>query len=353
MLGAIAVLVFGLNFLKGSSLFSDNQNYYAVYQHVDGLKSDNQVTVNGLKVGRVANISFIPGTKGNILVEFTIDDQMIHIPKNSIALIMSTDLLGSRSLAIKLGNDSIFIAFGDTIQSEVQKSLQDEVNAQVLPLKQKAEELIGSMDSAVTIVKMILNKDMRDNLKKSFESIKRGINTFEKTSLRMDTLIVEEKARIHEILVNFQSISSNFKKNNEKLTNVIENFSSISDTLAQANIAETMQNANRALTQMAEIMEKINNGDGSMGMLLHDDKLYKRLQGSADEFEDLLEDMRINPKRYVHFSIFGRRDKNKPKKKDKDKDQPQVQTQTQTQTAPPDSIPDLTPDSIPDSDNGK
>jgi len=158
-------------------------------------------------------------------------------------------------------------------------------------------------------VQAVLDKDARKNLSQSFESIKRAIASFEKTALRIDTLVGSEKYKLQNIFTNVESISSNLKENNENLSSAIRNFASISDSLAQINIASTINNANVALKNITVVMDRINNGEGTIGQLINNDTLYSNLENATNDIDLLLEDMRIHPKRYVHFSIFGRRDK--------------------------------------------
>lgn len=306
----IAMLIYGFNFLKGKSLFSEQQDFYAVYSHVDGLIEANTVQINGLRVGRVNTIKLHPDFPGKIVVSFSINNNYdIQIPDNSIAKIISSDLMGTRAIQILLGNSKQYTKQGDTLTSEIQASLSDEVNAQVRPLKEKAENLILSIDSVMSVVQAVFNQSARDNLTRSFESIKLSLETFQKTSLRMDTLVASEKEKLGVIFSKIESISSNIANSNEKLTNVINNFSDISDSLAQANIRSAIENTNIALRQASEIMDKINKGEGSLGMLVNDKGLYQHLDSAATNVNNLVNDLNSHPKRYVHFSIFGKKDK--------------------------------------------
>ena len=199
---------------------------------------------------------------------------------------------------------------GDTLSSLIAPDLQAQVSEQIAPLKAKSEELLASIDSAVTIVRSIFDENTRNNISESFESLNKSFRNFENTSLQLDTLIASEKAKLSRILTNVESISANIAANNDNLTNVIDNFSSISDSLAQADIASTINNAKFALEEVASIMQKIGSGEGSLGQFINDDELYDRLSSASDQLDALLEDMRLHPDRYVHFSVFGRKEKN-------------------------------------------
>lgn len=315
VLSSIGLLYFGLNFLKGNNIFSEQRQYYAVYDHVNGLTVDNAVTLNGFKVGKVNKASLILDKPGKILVGIILQEEGLQIPANTIARIISQDLLGTKAIALIFDGDTAFAQIGDTLISEVEKELQESVDERLKPLEKKTKQLLGSIDSAVVIVQTILNTDARDNLSASFKSIKKSFETLEQTATKVDNLVASESEKISSIISNVQSISLNLKENNKQITNVINNFSEISDSLAKVDFANTMMNASRALKQTAEIMTKVNSGEGTIGMLLHNDTLYSNLSSSALELDMLLEDMRVNPKRYVHFSIFGGKDKDKPEKK--------------------------------------
>jgi len=290
---ALVLFIWGFSFLKGFNLFKEQRVVYAVYQQVSGLSRANPVSINGLKVGQVSDIYFEPGFSGNIIVKLTIETQ-IPIPRNSIALIYSSDLMGSKAIDLKLGNDSLYIKNGDTLATKVEASLKEAVNQQIQPLKAKAEELIVSIDSVVTVIKQIFSEKARENLTSSLASVQKTFENLENASFNLDQMIAAEKVRFGEIMYNLESI----------IDNMLSNFSTLSDSLAKAKIPQTFANINRVVGDVAGIVDKINNGEGSIGMLVNDEALYNDLQRSAEQLNLLLEDIRINPKRYVRFSLF-------------------------------------------------
>jgi phospholipid/cholesterol/gamma-HCH transport system substrate-binding protein len=307
VVGGIVAFIWGFNYLKGSNAFNPKRTFYGVYKNVDGLIESNPVLVNGLRVGRVDNIELHPDNSGRIVVSMTIENDDIRVSKNSIAEIASADIMGSKAIHLIFGTDKTEAHDGDTLLAKAQIDLTSRVSAELLPIKEKAEKLIGSIDSTMIVVQAILDKNARDNLSKSFESIKNAISTFEQTSLRLDDMVASEKTKLSVIFTKIESISSNIAKNNDKLTNIINNFSSISDSLAKANIRSTIDNANKTLLHTSFIMEKINKGEGSMGMLINNDSLYRKLDKSSEDLDKLLNDIRINPERYINFSVFGKK----------------------------------------------
>lgn len=315
LLAAIALFIFGFNYLKGRNIFNPQAKYYAVYDHIDGLVEANPVQVSGYSIGQVTKIDFEKGNTGRIMIEFSVNKGDFQIPDNSVAKIISSDLLGSKAVQIVIGNSTKMLAPGDTLLSDVESSLGEAVNKQVLPLKNKAEKLMLSIDSVLAVIQYIFNEKSREDIKQSLESVNLAIRTLKKTALRVDTLVSEQRFRLSRISANVESITGNLKNNNEKLSKIIANFSSISDSLAKANLATTINNANTALSQAASITEKINKGEGSMGMLVNNDSLYRNLNSAARDLDLLLEDLRLHPGRYVHISVFGKKDKSDKQKK--------------------------------------
>ena len=310
---SIAILVLGANFLKGDgNPFIEKNVFYATYNNISGLTENNNIQVNGLNVGKIKSIQLLPHSNDNaslILVSFIIDNPLVRIPLGSEARIISLDLLGTKVISLKLSDTLAYYQTGDTIGGGIEKDLEDQVSAQLAPLKEKTTELLGSIDSAVTIVQTILNKDARQNLSASFQSIKRAIETFENVAIKMDNLVAEEKIRLSNILLNVESITSNVKRSNDDITKILANFESISDTLAQANIAQTVLTANSALSEVSAVFKKVNAGEGTLGMLVHNDTLYQHVEEAAKDLDLLLWDMKAHPERYVHVSILGKKKK--------------------------------------------
>jgi len=314
----LGILYWGLNFLKGIDIFHDRTEYFAVYDEVQGLTISNPVQINGLTVGSVQSINFMEDNSGRIIVAFEMRKVTIKLPKYTVARIVSTDLLGSKSIKLVLGDGlGVYHQAGDTLRSSVEASLTEEVNNQILPLKAKAEELLSSLDTLVRVVQAILNKEARENLSASFVSIKNALATFELVALRTDTMITREKEKLDQIMTNFQSISSNLRNNNENITRILDNAAFISDSIAMSDITATINNAGIAFKSAAEIMEKVNRGEGSLGQLVNNDSLYFHLESSARDLDKLLIDLEEHPNRYVQVSIFGKKDKEK-KREDKE-----------------------------------
>jgi len=163
----------------------------------------------------------------------------------------------------------------------------------------------------MTVVTMLLNPKTRDNIDKSFESVRRSILSLEQTAYKLDEMIVNEKGHVSSVMTNLSDITGNLNKNEQKLNNIINNFSTISDTLAKSQIRSAVANASATMKELNDLLSRINRGEGTLGKLAKNDSLYNNLNSSAASLDKLLKDLEENPKRYVHFSLFGRKDKKK------------------------------------------
>jgi len=300
---ALILLYWGFNFLSGLSVFNKQRIFYAKYDKVNGLVVANPISINGLRVGQVKALYFDPNGKGLIIAELLIEDP-IPVPDNSVARISSSDLLGSKVIDLKLGNSSRMAEPGDTLRSRTDATLSEEVNLQLLPLKKKAEDLIGSIDSVVTLIQTVLNKNTRENLVASIDNIKLTISNLASTTHNIDTLVSTEKNRISGIISNIESISRNLRQNNDQISNVIRNFSTLSDSLAASQVPTTLRKVGKTLTEINVILDKINRGEGTLGMLVNNDTLYQELEKSAAELNKLIEDIKANPRKYLKISVF-------------------------------------------------
>lgn len=314
-IAGLALLYWGINFLKGKDLFRKERTFYAVYDKVNGLVKANPVLVNGFRVGQVEDMYFHPDNSGKVVVVLTINNNDILIPSNTVARLYSSDLLGSKAVELQLGNATAEAKEGDTLKTIVEGSLTEAV---ITPIKEKFEKVMVSLDSVLLIIKEVFNEKTKDNLEQSFESIRITLNNLEHTTYSIDTLFTAQHHNLANIIANVQSISDNIKNNNDKITNIITNFSAISDTVAKSNIASTINNADKSLKEFSEIVTKINRGEGSLGMLVNNDSLYNNIEKSSKELNELIEDIKLNPRRYLNFSVFGpskkKNEYTKPKK---------------------------------------
>ena len=307
ILVVVSMLVVGVNYLKGLNILSSNQTYYAKYEDIGGLQIGSSVNVNGYQVGMVSDIDLVISNKPILLVTLVLDKEF-KIANNSVAKIVNQDLMGTKGISLFLGDSDVFLNVEDTLISSIEASLQEEVNAQILPLKKKAEELIGSMDSLMIILTSVLNKDARNNLSNSLSSLDRTFLLMSETMERVNGIVGENDEKINNIIVNLESISNNIKYNNTSISKTLSNLSSISDSLVNSDINSLIEN-------FSIISEQINRGKGSLGLLINDESIYTNLEKSSSELAELIEDIKNNPSRYINFSLVGRNNNYKKKNK--------------------------------------
>lgn len=300
---SIAILIWGLSYLKGRDIFKKNNLYHVVYERIDGLSESNKVILNGYQIGQVSEIQFSKNRMDRLIVTFTVDSK-IKIPLNSVAQIVSSDLMGTRSIDIILSNESGFHQPSDTISGSVEQDLREQVSMQVLPIKNKAEQLLGTLDSAITVLTVIFNEDARQNLSESFQNINRTIENIERTTSDLQSVVASEKENVKEIIANFRDITEVFNQNTAQLENVITNLSAFSDTLSQVSVTPVLNNIMTATNEIKGVIEKLNQDDNTAGLLLNDERLYNSLSLLTSDLGSLVRDIQNNPQRYLQFSAI-------------------------------------------------
>ena len=297
---AIVILILGFNFLKGTDLTKRSEKLYAVFPNVKGLAVSNAVIINGLPVGKVSNMAETDPNMSGIIVEINLDKH-INIPENSQVTINS-ELLGSGSLEILMGNSGTLAASGDTLESVVKAGLMDNLSENIRPT-------MDNVNSTLTELQVLIKKTsaiMDDGTDKNLRSI---IANLQHSTASLDRLISSQNGVLMKSLNNVESITGNLASNNEKISNTLGNLEATSAKFAAADIEQVLQSVSGTMQKLEATVEKISSTDGSLGMLLNDRQLYKEIRETNRSLTTLLDDVRVNPKRYVSISVFGRKDK--------------------------------------------
>lgn len=298
---AITILVIGYSFLRGNDLFSSENTYYTDYDNVDGLVVSNPVMVNGFKIGRVSKTTLMDN--GKIRTEFKIKKEY-KIPSNTIARISSDGFLGGKVIVFELGNSKTYAKDGDPLQSDVQANLLQKVE----PLQKKIEDLVERLDSVLFAVNTALDEEFQRDFKSSLRSISISLKNVEKITTDVEGLMGSERERLARIMQNLESITHNFKNNGDKINQIMANLDQLSSDLSKTEIKATVDNAYQTMKDVQEITDKINKGEGSLGLLLNDDKLYDNLSRTSASLDELVQDLKTNPGKYLKISIFGKKD---------------------------------------------
>lgn len=300
-IGAIALFIWGYNFMKGRNLFDGNiSTYFSEYQNVQGLNGASKVTVNGFQVGKVQSITFNtdPNKKGQLLVEFSMEADF-EFSKNSEVKIYSDGFMGGKALAIIPSYEGEKAMPGDYLKGSIESDIFSSVSEKLNPLQAKIESVIVTADSLLVGLNHVLDDKTRTHLKNSISEFDQSMTNFEKITTNINEILEQNKQNLEKTL-----------SNAEKAT---QNFGSLADTLnseiQEAQIANTMKELKMTIGNINSIVANLDNGKGSLGKLLNDEKMYTNLTNASKEMEELLREMKEHPKRFVHFSLFGKKDK--------------------------------------------
>ena len=294
ILSGIFLFLLGYNFLNSTSLFKKENRLFALYENVEGLQVGTKVTVNGLSVGKVSKIDFLPGTN-KILVSFTIRNDVVF-SKNSVAELYEAGLIGGKSIAIHPVYDN-YIKFksGDTLKSSVKPGLTDVVNQQIAPLQQKLEKVLSNADSLFSGVNNVLNTGGKNNLSTTLENLSSAVKNSDEFISRLNSISKNQNKNINRTI--------------ENLSMITESLNKISDSLSESSLKQTIYNFEKLSSNFNQVLMEIQNGNGTINKLIYQDSLYQNLKNSSKAIEILLKDLKSNPKRYVHFSLFGKKEK--------------------------------------------
>jgi len=300
---SIATFIWGMNYLKGIDFFKKNTTFFVIYPRVDGLVKSSTVNLNGYQVGQVKDIGLSERNDGTLLVSFSLEGDF-KLPKGTVARIISSDIMGTRSIKLEITDSMEYYRENDTIPGTIEGDLKEQVSMQVLPLKNKAEQLLSSLDSAITVVTYIFNEETRKNLSESFEHINQTIMNIRETSGMLNEMMKTQYVNIEGTMVNLKQITDTLNKSTSDFNNIIANASSISDSIAGTDIRQLLLDLSQSADGINQIIQKVNANEGTAGRLINDPGLYQNINQLSQSLDDLLNDLRSNPKRYVHFSAF-------------------------------------------------
>ena len=302
--GAIALLtiivfIWLFNFLKGKDFLKSTAIYYSVYEKVGGLAESSPVEVNGFRVGVVQSIDFIDAQSGRLLVVFSVNKNF-KLPKNTVAEIVPISLLGGMKVQFVYGNGPGTYAEHDTIPGRLAESIIDKMQTELIPVKDKITNLLTVLDSVITSVNEVMNTDFKKNLKGTLSNLN-------STSKSLDNIVGSKEKELKATLDNLNKFTQMLSDNSGKMSKTFNNLETITDTLAASDIYASVTNLKKSLEKAALMIDNMNKGKGSAGQFLTNDTLYTNMTNSLESLNVLLQDMKANPKRYVHFSIFGKK----------------------------------------------
>ena len=309
---AIGLLVAGINFLKGNSFFGGDDSYYAYFPNSGGVAVAGSVYVNGVVVGKILDIELTNKTDSlkKVLIKFSIQESGFKIPKGSILEAGSIDLF-NKGLLLKMNPDISkgFYKPGDYLQGLVTIDITTQVKAYADPLVQKVQTALGSIDKMVNSLSAFWDTTGNSEVTGSLKELKLAIHKLGGVAGQVETLVAEEKVKFGRIMSNVESISLNLKKSNDQITSILGNAKQFTDDLVTSQFKQVINNASETIKHLNTILGDANNGEGTLGKLLTDDKLYNELVETNKDLQDLVKDIELHPERYIHFSVLGAKTK--------------------------------------------
>jgi phospholipid/cholesterol/gamma-HCH transport system substrate-binding protein len=310
----IVLLYSGVNFLKGNSIFEKDRVYYATFSNSNGIAVSNEVQLNGFKIGMVKSIGLHPKNAQEILVTFSITNDEILIPEGSQIGMISSDLLGTKALSLVMNTEPVpqakYYEGGDTLTSFVEDDIATQINEQLIPLKKKTEQLIGSVEGIIVSINAFWDTSAAYTIDESLYEFREGIAKFGNLANNLSMMINEEIMVVDHVLNNVDQVTGNLAEKSAAISKTIDNVETISGTLADTDIKAVVESTRKTLEELNAVLAKVNSGEGSIGALLKTDSLHRELLETNQSVQNLLDDMEANPNKYVHFSLFGRKTKN-------------------------------------------
>lgn len=294
VIGGILLFIMGFSYLKSTPLFDNSKTLYAVYPNVGGLQSGTVVSINGYGVGKVNDIRFID-SQGNLIVTFTVSSEF-QFSKNSMVELYDTGIIGGKGLQIlPVFDGSPNVQSGDTLNTETRPGLTELAQQKLTPLFKKFESAVTDANSVLLNVNDVLDTETRSDLRKAINGLSNLMVSLNGSATTLDKLLKDNQGKLGSSLENFDVLTSNFAK--------------LSDSLNNAGLSSTLASLQSTAASLDNIMSKLEKGDGSLGQLINDKQLYSNLNSASRELDLLLQDFRLNPKRYVNVSVFGKKQK--------------------------------------------
>ncbi len=301
-IGIFAVLMIccawaGIRFLSGIDIFNRNVNYYASYDNINGIQNASAVMVQGVKVGSVTAINLDPSNSDKVVLTLSIKHQY-QIPSDTEAKIFSPGIMSSMAIGLTLGKSASYLKDGDMIKSGVEKGLMDMAGPQLEVLTTQLSNVSEKLTQTLTSVNTLLSTNQQ-NINKTLDNVNA-------LSTNLNLLLANERKNMELAIEGFSELSQTLGNNSNNIDSILLNVNTLTTQLADANLGESLS---ATLAELNTTLATLNSAEGSVGMLLNDEALYNNLASASENLSTLLGDLQENPKRYVHFSLFGRKDK--------------------------------------------
>lgn len=306
---AITALVLGFDFLKGNNTFKKGRDYYVIYERVPGLQESDPIKVNDLLVGRVKELKLRPDY--SIVARLNISESF-DIPKDTRAMISAVDFLGAKQVDLVIGTAPVLARSGDTLMGSVEMGIQQAIRQELQPITAKVQELMGSIDSSMTVVNAIFSGETGNDVTSSVTSIAEALENFNTVSKRIDNMVARQANNVDSIFSNLADVTGALASSDVQLSLIVNNMADITDSLAAADFAGAVSDARDALQGLSGVVNAINDGEGTLGKLIVEDSLYDEINQTVQDLDKLVTDIEANPSRYVTLLRIGggKRDRN-------------------------------------------
>lgn len=305
---AVALLVVGVNFLKGNSFFGGDDIYYAYFPSSGGVTGATSVYVDGVEIGKVLQVDYIggPDSLRRVRMKFNIQHENFKLPKGSTLEAGGIDLF-SKGIIVKVNPDISkgYYKPGSSIQGVVSVDIMSQVEAYADPITQKLQVMMGSIDKMVNGVSSFWDETATSEIEASMREVKIAIKKFGDAATQIQDLVGDERARIAQIMSNVQSITSNLKETNDQVKKIVNNAESITGQMATLDFKGVIEDAQKTLKSVNAVLDAATNGKGTLAKLVNDEALYNELVETNTDLQNLLKDLQLHPERYIHFSVVG------------------------------------------------
>ena len=304
-----AMFIFGMNFLKGKGFFDNNSTYYAIFDQVGGMYKSDPIVVNGFQIGKIGELELISEgpNRGKILALMIISNE-IKIPENSVAILFSADLLGEMNVKLIYDEETTnFHQDGDTISTKIEGSLFEEIGGELTPI---TEKLATTMDNINQLFDF--ENENQQTLNYTLQSVNGVLDTYNKTGAILNQRLDGQLETLDALLKNVESLTATLRGNEENINEIMSNFKDLSASLNKLELEQTLNNVNGTVTSLQKTIGQMNSPDNTLGALLNEREMYDNLEKSTESLNVLLNDVRINPKRYININVFGGKKKEIP-----------------------------------------
>lgn len=295
VIASISLLIWGYGYLKGKDIFSRYNTYSVYFDNVEGLTKSAAITLNGLAVGKIADIKLAANQSGKMEVSFQVDSD-IPVTKSTLASLYEPGFIGGKQIMLILNSDDTTLApSGYVLKGTVKSGMTELVAEKLAPIQQKLELFLERSTVLLTNVNSVLDDKAKADIKNSIAELNATMQEMHQLSASANKLVNDNAKNMNATMADIKTTSGNFAK--------------ISDSLQKADLGKTVRTLESSLEKVNVLLANLNEGKGTMGKLAKDEALYNNLQKTAKEMELLLQDVRLHPTRYVNVSLFGKKEK--------------------------------------------